>query len=529
MKSKIWIAGWLAIVLVITGTIGFWVYKIDPFMHYHKPNTDGYYYVLSNERSQNDGITKHFDYDALITGTSMTENFKTSEMDDVFECTSIKVPYSGGSYKEINDNLKVALTHNQNLKTIVRCLDMGYFFDEKDVLRLDLGEYPTYLYDDNPFNDVKYILNRDIIWGRTYGMVIANDADDFTPGITPFDDYARWQQGCKFGIKTVLPNGIANFQVGEPAHLTTEEKKIIKENIEQNVTSLANEYPEVDFYYFFSPYSISWWQTLFANGGIYRQIEAEQYIIELILESDNIRLFSFNNRYDITTDLNNYKDATHYGTWVNSLMLKWMHEGQYHLTKDNYKDYLAKEMEYYTSFDYMSINQQEDYENDFYSAALYNEELTGATPFVVSLDNPNFKFKNARIIENQYNGELGVECVGNLQRKSDGEYSIEDSLRENNFVGASTTVDISSDHKYLVFYGRKKNDHGQPTVMIFNDCGEMLAELLVSYHDIDEEWHQYMIDVSNLCGRMKIVFNGGYEDDTGDDNSTFIFSNICLY
>lgn len=65
--------------------------------------------------------------------------------------------------------------------------------------------------------------------------------------------------------------------------------------------------------------------------------------------------------------------------------------------------------------------------------------------------------------------------------------------------------------------------------MIFNDCGEMLAELLVNYHDIDEEWHQYMIDVSNLCGRMKIVFNGGYEDDTGDDNSTFIFSNIYLY
>ena len=96
MKTKIWIAGWLAIVLSIAGTIGFWVYKVDPIMHYRKPNTDGYFYVLNNQRSQNDGISKHFDYDALITGTSMTENFKTSEMNDIFDCTSIKVSYSGG-------------------------------------------------------------------------------------------------------------------------------------------------------------------------------------------------------------------------------------------------------------------------------------------------------------------------------------------------------------------------------------------------------------------------------------------------
>lgn len=73
MKSKYWIAGWLVIVGLELATLGIWVYRIDPYMHFHKPDTARYFYSLDNQRSQNDGITKHFDYDALITGTSMTE------------------------------------------------------------------------------------------------------------------------------------------------------------------------------------------------------------------------------------------------------------------------------------------------------------------------------------------------------------------------------------------------------------------------------------------------------------------------
>lgn len=33
---------------------------VDPFFHYHKP-LPGLFYVLNNERYQNDGILKNFD------------------------------------------------------------------------------------------------------------------------------------------------------------------------------------------------------------------------------------------------------------------------------------------------------------------------------------------------------------------------------------------------------------------------------------------------------------------------------------
>lgn len=42
---------------------------------------------------------RNFEYDAIIIGTSMTENFKTSEADALFAASFIKVPFSGGIIK----------------------------------------------------------------------------------------------------------------------------------------------------------------------------------------------------------------------------------------------------------------------------------------------------------------------------------------------------------------------------------------------------------------------------------------------
>ena len=72
LNAKVWIAGYLMLVLIPLAVAGIWVIHVDPFFHYHKPYTSGYYYILNNQRSQNDGILKHFNYNAAITGTSIT-------------------------------------------------------------------------------------------------------------------------------------------------------------------------------------------------------------------------------------------------------------------------------------------------------------------------------------------------------------------------------------------------------------------------------------------------------------------------
>ena len=84
MKQKpvFWLMGFILLTVVALGLIAANIIHIDPFFHYHKPDTDKYFYSLNNQRSQNDGIVKHFDYTGLITGTSMTENFSNSEAEN---------------------------------------------------------------------------------------------------------------------------------------------------------------------------------------------------------------------------------------------------------------------------------------------------------------------------------------------------------------------------------------------------------------------------------------------------------------
>ncbi len=527
MKTKIWLISWLITVVSILSIIGFWVYKIDPYFHYHKPDLDNYFYRLDNQRSQNDGIIKHFDYDAIVIGTSMTQNFRVTEVDKLFGCNSIKVPYSAASYKEINDNIKNALKVNGNLKIIIRCLDMGKFLDSADTMRYDLQEYPTYLYDRDPFNDVEYLLNRDVVFKRTYQMELDKNKDNFKPGITSFDDYTRWQSKYEFGINTVSPEGIT-VKEAEQIHLSEEEKKAIKQNIEINVTDTADENPDVDFYYYYSPYSVASWNSWKTTGKLYKMLEAEAYITELIVSHENIHLFSFNNRTDITTDLNNYRDETHYASWINSLILKWMHEGRYQLTEDNYKAILKKEYDFYTTFDYESVNDQEDYEADYYAGALLNNELTGVRPLdVLNDENVAIEIRGAELISVD-NKNVILDCHGTLSRDSKAE-GLADYLRDSDFNGIKFDVNLDDGYNYLCFNGQKITNQGSLTAYVYNKRGRVVGKTEVNYSNLDNEVHRYAVDLSAINGIVTVVLNGGYIDDTGSPHSNYQFSNIYMY
>ena len=374
-KPVFWLAGYFLLIFFALGLIATKTIDIDPFFHYHKPKTNEYFYILNNQRSQNDGIIKRFDYTGLITGTSMTENFKASEAEALWGGTFIKVPFSGGSNKEINDNIEVALRYNPNLSIVIRGLDFAMFMDEKDIMRTDLGNYPTYLYDGDIFNDVQYVFNRDVFFSRVYPMIKAKDDPDFAAGITSFDQYSNWMSKYQFGKNTLFPEGITTEEVWEPIHITEEDAARTRQNIEQNAVALACKYPNVVFYYFISPYSAKWWKESLENGTIYRQMEAAEIAAEEILRCPNIHLFSINNRFDLTTDLNNYKDSAHYGEWINSLMLRYMHDGRYLLTSENYKEHFDEILQFYTTFDYTQMNNQPDYEDDYYAAFLLKQGI----------------------------------------------------------------------------------------------------------------------------------------------------------
>lgn len=338
----------LILMLILTAIV---MITIDPYFHYHKP-LSFLSYRFGNQRYINNGIIKHFNYDAIITGTSMTENFKSSQFDKLFNTNSIKVPFSGGSYKEINDNMEVALKNNKNIKCVLRGLDYGEINQEYNKMRYN--SYPTYLYDNNIFNDYKYWWNKEIL---IKGVAVNLIYSLLKKSTTSFDEYSNWNALFVPGKNTILKDYKRAEKENIQKFLSQKDIERIDKNIEENVTKLPKQYTNTKFIYFITPYSIVYWDDLNQKGEIQKQIMAEKYMIEKILEIPNIELYSFFNNYQMITNLDNYKDAGHYMEHINEQMLIWIKDKKYRLTKENYQDYINKNLEFYKNYDYESIFQ----------------------------------------------------------------------------------------------------------------------------------------------------------------------------
>lgn len=349
--GKKWVISFVCLFIVILIAVGSFMIVVDPYFHYHKP-LENLGYSLENERYQNNGIVKHFEYDAIITGSSMTECFKTSELDALFGVKSIKVPYSGGSYKEVNDNLTVAAEHNPDIKMVVRCLDAMRFFDDKDYL--DYTDYPTYLYDDVLINDVNYLFNKSILLVAIQNVLGFNRDGKIE---LSFDDYANWNDHYSYGYDAVMANYKRDTieKAEEMLPITDEDYATIKGNIEQNVIALAKANPEIEFYIYISPYSIYCMDYWYQLGELERRLLAERYIIELLLPVENIHICSFNTEYEVICDADNYRDVAHHSGAVNSQILQWLYEGNHELTSENYEEYCQEVWDFYMNYDYDAL------------------------------------------------------------------------------------------------------------------------------------------------------------------------------
>lgn len=349
MKAKVWFGCAISGTLLLLAAFAGYIITVDPFFHYHGP-LEGVAYTLDNSRYQNDGIVRHFSYDTLITGTSMISNFKTSECDALFGGVSIKTPFHGGTFREVNDNLEAAIRANPELRTVIRCLDQGNFTQDKDYVNYE--GIPYYLYDRNPFNDTEYILNKNVF------ILSDNVLVDTAMGkrMTTFDEYMNWQGEYAFGKEAVLATYTRPERSVYKEPLAEVGREQTLENIRQNVTDVARENPDITFYYYFSPYSICYWDVyIMQQGKLDWYMELQELVINELLDCENIRLFAYDDHTDLTCNLDNYQDQMHYSEEINSQLLRWMREGTGRLTRENYPAYLKRLYEFYGAYDYDSI------------------------------------------------------------------------------------------------------------------------------------------------------------------------------
>lgn len=347
-KQKKWflgtVAGCIGALLLILAAMVI----VDPYFHYHG-KISGISYRLYHERYINSGIVKNFEYDAVITGTSMNQNFKTTQFDALMGTHSVKVPFSGAGFQEIMQNLERAFASDNEIKYVLWGIDYSGLYRERYYKGYD--SYPEFLYDDNLLNDVSYVWNKELIFqGLVTDLLMTVKGEEGTS----FDEYSSWEGGR--GWESISKTYQRSEEIlPMQTEWLPEDTEMVEDNIGVNIVELAKAHPETQFLLFYTPYSVLYWESLYRDGTLEKQLQAERIATQMLLECENISLFSFVKETSITEDLNNYRDKEHYVSEINEQILQWIREGKGLVTKENYEELLAWEREYYMNYDYDSL------------------------------------------------------------------------------------------------------------------------------------------------------------------------------
>ena len=145
------------------------------------------------------------------------------------------------------------------------------------------------------------------------------------------------------------------------------------------------------------------------------------------------------------------------------------------------------------------------------------------------MDSNSIELSNAQLIRETPGDEASVLCKGSLQRQIDNDIELEKYLLETEYIGVKFTIEELQGHNYLSFNGRKVSEHGQPTVYVYDEHNKKIAELTRNYGYIDDQWHNYVVELPNTSGEITVILNGGYIDCSGSNESTYMFSDIVLY
>lgn len=344
MSTKKWLYIFLSLILIVIIGFGTVTYCLDPLLQYSLEGGVLTYREYS-ELYSNPGIAKNYEYNAVLVGSSMVENTDVSEIDNLYGCKTVKLPYSGGS--------------SYNYKTILDvCYDSG---NEIDYVFWSLDEYalttdymtpryplPDYLYDNNLLNDVSYLFNLDILYFYTIKDILCTIKGD---------NQIMMRDGSWVEDESIYNKSNALTSFSYP--MQEKESKgdlFYQENLENNLTynilDLVDSHKETTFVFYMVPYSISYWYMEKQNGLLDADMYNVRTALEEILSRDNTEVHFFQNEEEIITDLDNYKDYTHFKPEINSWMTKEMYSKSKEIKRSDIEATISEFEEYLYNFDY---------------------------------------------------------------------------------------------------------------------------------------------------------------------------------
>ena len=346
MTEKKWIIGLIVATILSLFVFAAVMLFLDPVLNYgpEKVNMPYYHYTTIYT---NPGIAKHYEYDSVMVGTSIIQNTDVDLCDELWRCNMVRLPYSGGTSYDMKSILDICFDSGNSIKTVYWELDQFQLMSSATEHRYPV---PEYLYNYSWTDDLSYLLNLDVMYHYGLNNVLGALRGQKSPAE---------RRGITFGGNYSKAAALSSYTRPEKSETisafygTALETKV-DANL-NNILSVVKQHPDTEFVFFMPPFSVLYWDKEVRKGTFEATMDATQYALEKLVEHENVTVYYYQGEQEIISDLDHYKDYSHYGNWINDLLTQYIAEGRNQVTNENFREYIQEMKEYIYSIDFDAI------------------------------------------------------------------------------------------------------------------------------------------------------------------------------
>ncbi|MBQ8783673.1 MAG: hypothetical protein IJZ57_07885 [Clostridia bacterium] len=324
MTHKKWAISTISFSLVLLLILSSITFIVDPLYQYRYDKNDKYYL---NPQFSCAGLIKNYNYDSIMLGSSMTQNFDPDLFKEKMGLDLLKVNIGGMTVPETCFYLKYINEHSSCKKVFVS-VDLQRFAIHPDNAEFNIPEHLINGYSD----DYRYLLSSEVYTRFLPVDLIIKGMEalditvpSFIKSSTDIDEIGAWHSDFSIGENAVLKSlekrgyGVSKIEADGV-------ETPVNANVDLLFSTISELNNNTEYVLFFPPYSSLYWIYAKDNGHFDAFCDAKEKIVTLAQQYQNVSVYDFQS-FELTTDLDNYRDISHYSKEINDYLVECFADG----------------------------------------------------------------------------------------------------------------------------------------------------------------------------------------------------------
>ena len=284
---------------------------VDPFQQYHLTTSRPPRFYGLHHRWINPGLARNATYETALIGSSIMESTRNDVIATACGGPAVNLSMPAISAAEVRTLLGTVFAAHRPRRVLL-VLDFNAFAGAPDERQESAGPLPSYLYDQNVFDDLPYLLSRTVL-RKSLSALLGRHDEPFTDDLNaPW----YWADRKRFGRDNVLRD-LDLRDINARFQQPTRTLSGMRASFARNVLPSLRAHPQTTFDLVWPPYSILVWQDFAQRRQLDVTFEFKRHVIAATAGLDNVHVVDLQAHDEITTDLDRYMDIYHFSPDVN--------------------------------------------------------------------------------------------------------------------------------------------------------------------------------------------------------------------